>query len=309
MQPTISVVVPIYRSAATIEKLCERLRDSFDKESIDHQIVLVNDGSPDDSWSIITRLTAADPRIVGVNLSRNFGQHNAILAGLHAATGDWVAVMDADLQDTPEAVLPMMREAIAESADAVIATRVGRKDGLLNSLTSRMFYSSLKKLSGIETGPDQGNFGVYSRRMVDAISDVDDLDFFLPTVVSWAGFTVRSFEVPRETRDEGRSSYNLVKRLSLAMRVLVINSNKLLQASIAVGLAASLIAIVYALYLVVAYFSGQVQVEGWTSVMVAIFFMSGVILVSNGVLGLYLGKIFDGTKGRPRYIVADRTDQ
>jgi len=213
--------------------------------------------------------------------------------------------MDADLQDTPEAIGDLYDHAIAGDHDAVIARRVGQANGAVDAFTSRLFYRVLRNFAGVETGTDEGNFGIYSSRLIASVKNVGDQDFFFPTLVRWAGFKTTTLDVPRLEREQGVSAYTFSRRLNLALRVLVINSNKLLQLSITVGLIASTLAVLYGIYLIIANATGGIKVEGWTSVMVAIFFIGGAILVSNGVLGLYLGRVFDSTKNRPRYIIAD----
>jgi len=302
---TLSVVVPIYRSEQTIRELSSRVLAVFASRGIEGEIVLVNDGSPDHSWQLISQLAAENKAIRGINFARNFGQHPAILAGLNAARGSWVVVMDADLQDTPEAIGDLYDHAIAGDHDAVIARRVGQANGAVDAFTSRLFYRVLRNFAGVETGTDEGNFGIYSSRLIASVKNVGDQDFFFPTLVRWAGFKTTTLDVPRLEREQGVSAYTFSRRLNLALRVLVINSNKLLQLSITVGLIASTLAVLYGIYLIIANATGGIKVEGWTSVMVAIFFIGGAILVSNGVLGLYLGRVFDSTKNRPRYIVAD----
>ena len=305
MTVTLSVVVPIYRSEQTIRELSSRVLAVFASRGIEGEIVLVNDGSPDHSWQLISQLAAENKAIRGINFARNFGQHPAILAGLNAARGSWVVVMDADLQDTPEAIGDLYYHAIAGDHDAVIARRVGQANGAVDAFTSRLFYRVLRNFAGVETGTDEGNFGIYSSRLIASVKNVGDQDFFFPTLVRWAGFKTTTLDVPRLEREQGVSAYTFSRRLNLALRVLVINSNKLLQLSITVGLIASTLAVLYGIYLIIANATGGIKVEGWTSVMVAIFFIGGAILVSNGVLGLYLGRVFDSTKNRPRYIVAD----
>jgi glycosyltransferase involved in cell wall biosynthesis len=305
MSPKVSVVVPIYKSADTIAELCLRLSKTLTSKKLSYEIILINDGSPDDSWGLIQQLGKIDRSIVGISFSRNFGQHRAIFAGLTASKGDWVVVMDADLQDRPEAIAELYQAAVKRGDAAVIAKRVGRHDGKLNKTTSKYFYKLLAKLSEVRLDGEQGNFGIYSGALIDTVVSFGDLDFFFPTAVKWSGFKQSSLEVHRDQRSSGESTYNFRRRLKLALRVLVVNSNQLLRFSIFLGLAASSIAAVAAIVLIFANLFGAIQVAGWTSVMVAIFFMGGTILMSNGVLGLYLGKVFDASKNRPRYVVAD----
>ena len=305
MSPKVSVVVPIYKSENTIAELCSRIAATLNAKKLSYEIVLVNDGSPDNSWALILELAKKNRSIVGLSLSRNFGQHRAILAGLTASKGEWVVVMDADLQDTPEAISELYAAATKRGDAAVIAKRVGRNDGRLNKTTSKYFYKLLSKLSEIEATSDQGNFGIYSGAVIDAVVGFGDVDFFFPSAVRWSGFKHSVLEIQRATRTDGKSTYNFKKRLTLAMRVLIVNSNQLLRFSIFLGLLASGVAAIAAIYLIIANWVGAIQVAGWTSVMVAIFFMGGTLLVSNGVLGLYLGKVFDATKNRPRFIVAE----
>lgn len=305
MKPAVSVVVPIYKSEGTVAELCDRLSKHLKAAKLSFEIVLVNDGSPDNSWKLIQGLVKQNPNVVAVNLSRNFGQHNAILAGLQQSEGEWVVVMDADLQDTPEVIESLWKKAQKEGVDTVIVRRTNRSDGFVNGFTSKLFYGFLSLLSGMKVEKDVGNFGIYSRRQIEAITSVGDQDFFLPTLVQWSGYSSTTLEIDRPSREVGETSYTFTKRLKLALRVLVINSNKLLGLSITAGILATVLGLIYAIYLVIQSITRQIQVAGWASIMVAIFFMGGAVLVSNGVLGLYLGRVFDNTKGRPRYVLAE----
>jgi len=267
---------------------------------------MVNDGSPDDAWSVIQQLALADARIKGINLSRNFGQHYAVTAGLDHARGDWVVVMDCDLQDLPEDILKLYAKA-QEGYDLVVGRRANRQDGLLKKLGSKLFYKVFAFLMGPAIDNRIGNFGIYARKVIRSIGALKEQNRSFGLFALWVGYRRAEIDVAHALRPQGGSSYTLARMVTLAVDSIVAHSNRLLHLAIKLGFLLSLTSLLYAFYLVAKFFLWATPLEGWTSLMVSIYFTAGLIIGSIGVVGLYVGKIFDEAKGRPLYIVESTT--
>ena len=300
--PKISVVAPVYGCCGSLKELYERLKQTLSTISEDFEIILVNDASPDDSWSVIRELVGEDDRIKGINLSRNFGQHKAIAAGLHHAQGDWVVVMDCDLQDRPEEIVKLYNKA-QEGYDAVFGQRIGRQDSRRKRWTSRAFIAIYDYLSDSKTDPTIGNFSIISRKVVEGLMQFKEQHHAYTFFVIWLGFKRTYVEVEHAKREIGKSSYNFKRLIQLATDNIVSQSNKLLRMSIKFGFAMAFFSALYALYLVLKYFATDEIIPGWTSVMVSIYFIGGLLFANFGLIGLYIGKIFDETKDRPLYVI------
>jgi dolichol-phosphate mannosyltransferase len=303
-RPLISVVVPVYSCAGCLPELYARLRESLEPISPDFEIILVNDGSPDDAWEAIRGLCLADLRVKGINLSRNFGQHYAITAGLDYSSGDWMVVMDGDLQDQPEEI-PKFYEAAQKGYDVVFGRRVVRRDRLFKRLSSRGFSWLLGLLMGEKLDPAIANFGIYRRPVIDAVLEIRELNRSFPMFVRWLGFRQTAIEVRHAERLSGKSSYTLRKLLKFALSNVVAYSNRPLTLSIYFGLAVSGASFLFGAYLVGRYLLHGIGVEGWTSLMVSLYFIAGLLFANLGLVGLYLGKIFDESKKRPLYAVRE----
>ncbi len=300
--PKISVVTPVYGCCSSLTNLYDRLKDTLVTISDDFEIIMINDASPDDSWEVIKELAAQDKRVKGINLSRNFGQHKAITAGLDHAQGDWVVVMDCDLQDQPEEIIKLYNKA-QEGYDVVFGQRIGRQDSRKKRWTSRLFISVYDYLSDSNTDPTIGNFSIISKKVVENFRKMGEQHHPYSFFVIWLGFKRTNVEVEHAKRDSGSSSYNFRKLVNLAIDNIVSQSNKPLKMSIKFGFALSFLSALYALYIVMKYFVMDAMVPGWTSVMVSIYFVAGLLFANLGFIGLYIGKIFDETKNRPIYIV------
>lgn len=300
----ISVVVPVYGCRRCLPELCQRLFATADRLGTDMDIVLVNDASPDCAWDIIRELALLDPRIKGVNLSRNFGQHYAISAGLRYATGDWTVVMDCDLQDQPEELAKLYAKG-QEGYDVVFGRRHARQDSLFKRTSSALFYKVLSFLTDTQLDPTIANYSIASRKVIEAISAMGERSQFYPLRLKWVGFKSTAIDIAHAARTEGKSSYSFHKLARLAIDVVVTHSHKPLTLSVYFGFSMALFALAYAAWLTVRYFLYDVPVEGWTSVIVSIWLLSGLIFANLGVLGLYLGKVFEEVKGRPLFIVSD----
>jgi dolichol-phosphate mannosyltransferase len=302
--PHLSVVTPVYGCRTCLAQLYARLSATLSSISPDFEIIMVNDASPDGAWGTIEELAARDPRVKGINLSRNFGQHQAITAGLDHTSGEWVVVMDCDLQDQPEQILKMY-EATRQGFDVVFGRRVRRQDGVFKRLSSRAFNGVLGTLMGQRLDPAIANFGVYHRKVIEGFRRIRDVDRSFPMFVRWLGFRQTSVEIEHAERAEGKSSYTLGKLISFAVANVAAYSNKPLVISIYIGAIFSGLSFLVALYFIGRYLFHGIGVEGWTSLMVSLYFLAGLLLANLGVLGLYVGKSFEQAKGRPLYVIRD----
>jgi dolichol-phosphate mannosyltransferase len=284
--------------------LCERVAATLAPITDDFEIILVNDACPQGSWEHIQMLARREPRVKGINLSRNFGQHYAITAGLDHAVGDWVVVMDCDLQDKPEEIGKLYAKA-REGYDIVFGQRVERQDSFFKKLASRLFYRVLEYFTDTEHDKTIANFGIFSHQVIETVNRFREQNRSFPLFVKIAGFKRTQIPVEHDDRLYGRSSYNLAKLVNLAIDSIVAHSNKPLRLFIQFGFFIALGSMGYALWLVLSYFLYGDIAEGWTSLMVSMFFMFGLLFGILGILGLYIGKIFDEVKGRPLYIIQE----
>jgi len=267
----------------------------------------VNDASPDASWSVIEHECAQDKRVKGINLSRNFGQHYAITAGLHYAKGEWVVVMDCDLQDRPEEIPALYQKAL-EGYDIVYARRVDRQDKGLKKLSSTLFHKVFDWLSGSKTDKTIANFGIYKQCVIAEYNRMPELARSFPSLISYLGFKYTAIDVQHAEREEGKSSYNLYKLLKLSFDVIMANSNKPLRMAVGLGFTMSMLSFLLALYNVIARLIGFISFPGYTTTVFSIWFVGGLMLFVMGILGLYIGKIFDQVKGRQLFVVKDKVN-
>jgi len=302
----ISIVSPVYACGTNLEKLYERLTNTLLSITQEYEIIFINDASPDNAWHTIQELAKKDSKIKGINLSRNFGQHKAITAGLDYARGDWVVVMDCDLQDQPEEIVKLYNKA-QEGYDIVFGRRVERQDTYLKKLASKIFYKIYDYLTGYDTDHSIANFSIISKTVVENFKKMKEQHKPYGYFVSWLGFKRTDIDIEHASRVEGTSSYSFKKLINLATDNIISQSNKPLKMSIKFGFTMSFISTAYAIYLIFSYFINNIIVEGWTSVMVSIYFLAGLILANLGFVGLYIGKIFDEVKKRPVYIVEETT--
>lgn len=306
-QTVLSVVSPVYGCAGCLETLCERIAAALAPLGIAHEVVLVCDASPDDAWPRIVEIAARDPRVRGLRLSRNFGQHPAISAGLAAARGDWVVVLDCDLQDPPEAIPALYARAL-EGVDAVVAQRKDRKDGWAKRTLSRAFYATLSWLTGDRHDPETANFGIYSRRLVEQILRLPESGRFFPLLVRWTGLPRATLAVAHAGRADGRSGYALRGLLRLALEVIMSHSDRPLRLVAKLGVLFGLASFGFALLSVYRWFVGDIAVAGFTSIIASIWLVGGATIACLGVVGLYVGRIFTESKRRPHYVVVESTD-
>ena len=304
--PDISIVVPVYGCDGTLLELYKRVADAVVQIPASFELIFVDDCGPGRPWELINELAQSDPRVIGLRLTKNFGQHSAIMAGADLARGNWLVIMDCDLQDRPEEI-PRLWAKAQEGHDAVIGCRLKRQDGLLKRVSSHAFHWLFDYMTEQESDATQANFGIYSRKIIDVVKTLPEQPRIFLLLVRWAGFKIVPIYIQHNNRIEGKSSYNLSRKLSLAMNAIVSYSNKPLKVFTQFGFIMAFSAFCYGFYLVIRYFVFDYNVPGWTSVMVSLYFLSGILLFGMGVLGIYIGRIFNQVKERPLYIVKYRT--
>lgn len=288
-----------------LEELVSRIEASVETFTFDYEIILVNDCSPDESWTKIKEICSRDKQVKGVNLSRNFGQHYAITAGLAESTGEWVTVMDCDLQDRPEEI-PNLYNKAQEGFDTVFAQRTERKDKFLKRLSSTLFNATFAFLTDQEQDKTVGNFGIYSRKVINAVLSMGDSVRWFPIMVKWVGFNIGYLPVEHSERAEGKSSYSLRRLLSVASDNMVAFSNKPLRLMLQFGFIVVVLSIIIALFYLIRYLSGGIEVDGFTTMVISMWLLGGIMIMLIGMTGIYIGKIFDKTKERPLYIIREK---
>lgn len=302
MNIELSIVTPVYGCENCLRELVRRIEVSLAGVVDQYELILVDDRAPVSPWPVIQELVRDKPWVKGVRLSRNFGQHPAITAGLAHSLGNHIVVMDCDLQDQPEEIPKLLKHA-HEGADIVLAQRLNRQDGFLKKLSSSLFYKSLSWLTGIKQDHSVANFGVYSRRVVDLILSLPESSRFFPLLVRWTGFDTVKIPVEHSQRCEGKSTYSFTKMLALALEISVAYSDRPLRISIGIGASFAILAILIVIYTAFAYWEGQTTVAGFTSILASIWLTAGVVQVTLGVIGIYLGRVYVESKSRPLYIV------
>lgn len=298
----ISIVSPVYRAEKMVHMLVERIVNSVTTITDDYEIILVNDASPDDSWKVIEHECAQNKRVKGINLSRNFGQHYAITAGLNYAQGEWVVVMDCDLQDRPEEI-PALYAKAQEGYDSVFAQRVQREDKWYKRLSSKLFYAVFGYLTDTKQDASVANFGIYHHNVVKAILQMGDRFRYFPTMVQWVGFKKGYLPVDHNERMEGKSSYNWSRLFRLALDTIIAFSDKPMRLMVKLGAFVTLIALVIGVVYLIKYLMGDIAVAGFTTLIISLWIIAGIIISLLGIVGLYIGKMFDTVKQRPMFIV------
>jgi len=297
----------VYKAEKIIPLLVERIENSVGKITADYEIILVEDGGPDNSWKVIETIAKTKSKIKGIKLSRNFGQHPAIMAGLSQAKGEWVVVMDCDLQDQPEEIEKLYAKAL-EGYDIVLAKRKDRKDSFFKKMTSSFFSKVYSYFTDTDYDNEVANFGIYHRKVIKSILEIPDTIKFFPLFVKFVGYNATSIRVDHAPRAEGNTSYSFSKLVSLAFNTIISFSNKPLKLFVKFGLTISTLSFLLGIYNLYLAMTHQIEVLGYSSIIVSIWFLSGVIITTIGVTGIYVGKIFDQTKNRPTFIIDKKDD-
>lgn len=301
----VSVVCPCYKESANIAPLVEAVSEALEPTGLEWEIVLVNDGSPDDTWARISTAAAVDPHVVGVNLSRNFGKEAAMLAGLREARGEAVILMDADLQHPP-ALLPEMLATMQEQqVDQVIARRTRDGDPWLRKQLSKLYYRIVRSLMDVKLEDGIGDFRLFSRRAVDAILTLTETNRFSKGLFAWVGFPRAVIDYRNVSRQAGASSWSFRALMNYGIDGVIAFNDRPLRLAVHAGFAAVSLALLYLLWLFIDWIINGVAAPGYLTTIGAIVLLGGVQLVFMGVLGEYIGRIHGEVKQRPVYIVAD----
>jgi dolichol-phosphate mannosyltransferase len=300
-----SIISPVYNSERIVKELVKRISESITLITPNYEIVLVEDGSSDESWEAIESECKKNQLVKGIKLSRNFGQHYAISAGIKYASGDILIIIDCDLQDDPKYFNELV-DGYNKGYDIVYTIRKQRNFSFFKNVTAKCFYQVFnylvdnKSLKGSEM---VGSYSLISRKVADSFNKIYDYRRHYLMILRWLGFRHTFVEVEHTERFEGKSSYNIVKLISHALDGIVSNSNKVLKITAVSGLVLSITSFIIALVIIISYIISPFQ-AGWASLSVLILFFSGLIIMSIGICGIYIGKIFEQTKKRPLYIVS-----
>ena len=302
--PYFSVVIPVYKCPWTLDELYQRLNNTLSTINKNYEIIMVDDGSPLNDWEIITKLAKKDKRVKGIKLSRNFGQHYAITAGLDFAKGQWVVVMDCDLQDQPEEILKLYNKAM-EGYDIVVGRRAERKDGIFKRLSSKVFYILYSYFTETKIEDNLSSLCIFSSKVKNNLIQMKEHSRAYLFLLMWLGYKKTTVLIKHNERKHGKSSYNFKKSFELLINIITAHSNKPLRLFINIGFFISCSAFLYGLWILILYFFYAKPILGWASIIVSIFFLGGVIIAGLGMLGIYIGKIFDEVKDRPLYIIEE----
>lgn len=301
----LSIISPIYKGENMLNELVSRIEKTVYAIVDSYEIILVNDSSPDNSWNKIKDICSANCKVKGVNLSRNFGQHYAITAGLSVASGEWVVVMDCDLQDRPEEIPNLYQKAL-EGYDSVFAQRVERQDGFMKRLSSTLFYWVFSFLTESKQDKSVANFGIYHRKVVNAILSMGDSIRYFPIMAQWVGFRKAYLPVQHSERSLGKSSYNFFKLMKLASNNMIGFSDRPLKLMLQFGFGVVIFTLLITFYYFVLWALNLIEVQGFPTLVISIWLSTGFMSMMLGVTGLYIGKIFDRVKGRPIFIIGEK---
>ncbi|HFJ9441048.1 MULTISPECIES: glycosyltransferase family 2 protein [Bacillus] len=305
MQKLISVVVPMYFEEEVAQECYNRLKSVMLQNNINYEFVFVNDGSTDRTMEILSEIAANDYRTKIVNFARNFGHQVAVTAGIAAAKGDAIVIIDADLQDPPE-VIPELIAKWEEGYEVVYAKRKQRKgETWFKLLTAKYFYKFLNYMSDIDIPKDTGDFRIIDRKIADVFNQMTERNRFIRGMMSWVGFRQTYVEYERDERFAGETKYPLKKMIKFASDGIIAFSTKPLRIVMTLGLLSVLISIIVLLYTITVKIIGTGTQTGWASIMVAITFFSGIQLLGLGIVGQYIARIYDESKNRPIYIVKE----
>lgn len=298
---SISVVVPVYGCREAIQPLCQRLIATLSKLVDIYEIILVNDDCPQGSWLEIEKACSINPYIKGINLARNFGQIRAITAGLDYCSMEWVVVMDCDLQDRPEAIKELYEKAL-DGYDVVFAQRLDRKDKASVKIASRCFYKVYEYFTNGAFDYTICNFSISKKIVIDNYCKMREQNRAYTLFIKWLGFKHTAIKIEGDDRYAGASSYNLKRKFKMAYEFITAQSNKPLYFAINLGFICALISFLFLLYIIIHYFTSGDVTAGWSSLIASIYLVGGLIMITIGIVGIYIGNIFNEVKNRPLYV-------
>lgn len=301
----LSIVSPCYGAPTLLRELVKQITSTASGITQDYEIILVEDCSPDNSRETIREICSEDRHVRGIFLSRNFGQQPAINAGLDAAKGEWIAVLDCDLQNPPSHIAHMYAKA-QEGNDIVFASRQERPDNFFMTKGSKMFNRMMTFLTGVKQDESIAEFVLYHCKVVEAMKQMGDYVRYYPLMNQWVGFRTASVPVPHDERTDGKqSSYSMKKRIELAVTTSIAFSTKALRMIVYFGLTITLLALVVAAYLAIDTLVTGVDVSGWFTLFVSMWLIAGIMIMVMGIVAIYIGNIFMEVKHRPTYLISE----
>ena len=303
----ISIVIPVLNEEKLIAELVKRVTKNVEVIDSKYEVIIVDDGSSDQTWQSIQQHCQKNPRVKGLKLSKNFGHHYAITAGLDYSEGEWIVVMDGDLQDRPE-VIPDLYKKAREGFDVVFVSRSNRPESFYYKSLQKIFYFLLRTLSGIDFDSRQANFSIINRKVVEAFKKFPENARFYGSTIKWLGFKRTYIEASHGERFTGKPSYTLKKRVNLALDIILSFSDRPLKFAIGIGIFMSTLSFSMILWIVIGVFNWGFTQVGWPSLMAVILLIGGVVLIVLGIIGTYIGRIFREVKNRPLYVIDEKVN-
>jgi len=298
----LSIIIPCYNTRKCITTLYESIKNILGHSKLTYEIIFIDDKSPQKDYEVVKHLSQIDSSVKLIKFVRNFGQQNAISAGLKISKGDWVIVMDADMQDDP-IYIPQLYSKVQEGYDIVFAKRINRKHSFIKILESRVYHLCFNWLTGMDTDTTIGNYGIYSRKVVNEFNNMNEQFRSFGLLIKWMGFNCAYMDVEHGKRYTGKSSYNFHKGIILAFNAMIAFSQRPLKFAVLIGFGITFISIIVSIIFIIRWLLGEVAIIGWTSIVLSIWLIGGLNIIILGIVGLYIGKIFEETKQRPHYII------
>lgn len=304
----LSIIIPCYNESLVLNDSYLRTHNVLQSLAIETEIIYINDGSSDSTAAMLNQIALADKTVKVIHFSRNFGHQAAVTAGIHNCNADWAIIMDADLQDPPELIPEILAQAIHEQANVVYCVRKSRLgESWFKKVSAKIFYRTMNKMSEVSFPLDTGDFRLIDRQVMDAFDTLKERGKYIRGLISWLGFKQIPFYYERAARFAGETKYPLSKMLSFASKAMLYFSKKPLSLSINLGFFAFIVGIFLAIWSTFGKLLGfSNAMSGWTSIMITIIFFGGVQLITIGVLGQYIGILFDEIKARPEYIIESK---
>lgn len=305
----LSIILPCYNESAVITHTYERMVSvcrGISENVNDYELLFVNDGSADNTFELLQEIAANDAKAKVISFSRNFGHQNAVTAGLHKASGDYIVIIDADLQDPPEVIPDMINLMVKERCDVVYAVRKSREgETFFKKFTAKLFYRLLNKMSEVSFPVDTGDFRLINKKVVEGFKQVNEKNKYLRGIISWMGFKQVPFYYERHSRFAGETKYTFSKMVQFATTGIMSFSKVPLKLALRLGLLSIFIAFILIGWVLYQYIiNPEVLIQGWASTIIVILFLGGVQLITVGIIGKYIGSIFDEVKSRPDYLVS-----
>lgn len=301
-----SIIIPVYNESEVIRKTYNRLLTVMNQTKQSYELIFVNDGSTDTTAAIIREFIAKDKNVKLIDLSRNFGHQIAISAGMDSASGDAIVIIDADLQDPPEVILQMI-EKWKEGYEVVYGKRIKRKgESFFKNITAKLYYRLLKQMTSVDIPVDTGDFRLIDKKVREVFLTLTEKNRYVRGLISWAGFKQTAVEYVRDERFAGTTKYPLKKMIKFALDGITSFSNKPLKLAIYTGMALSALSFIYLLVVVIQKLFTYTTIIGWASIIAVNLFFNGIILMFLGIIGEYIGRIYEEAKNRPLYVIREK---